>query len=342
MASPPVPVISSASVNDFSSLLPPSTSATTAESAQDGAPDTLYSLTLSTYTVSEPNHPGTYITSALVTAYGSISPSITAPTLSPSTDFTLSDVSTASSPPSSASSGVVPMPSSSGLDKGTKIGIAIGVCLGVIVTALVAFLVWRRKKPMKISSETTNGSSEKPELQGSQYHAAIAGPVEQKPELPTNANRHEASSRAQPALTHAELPDQSLSSGRTPATTLGALGSFELGQSASGRSRTDTDTGSDSRPLISGASHQRPSGPTHTTLQGGTSADHPYDNEADLLVQELGLISMRKKALSSAANSQGLKPEEVSGTRGDDYRELLERESKLRARIEEMDSLRES
>ena len=61
---------------------------------------------------------------------------------------------------------------------------------------------------------------------------------------------------------------------------------------------------------------------THETAAMGDG----IANEADLLVQELGLINMRKKALSGAAAAQGLKPEDVPGTRGEDYRELVERE----------------
>lgn len=59
-------------------------------------------------------------------------------------------------------------------------------------------------------------------------------------------------------------------------------------------------------------------------------------SEADFLVQELGLITMRKKALAQAAAAGDSKPEDVPGSRGEDYRELVEREMKLRKRIEDM------
>lgn len=64
--------------------------------------------------------------------------------------------------------------------------------------------------------------------------------------------------------------------------------------------------------------------------------------EADLLVQELGLIQTRKKALVGIASVQGVRPGQLSGSREDDYRDLLAREARIRTRLEEIDSGRTS
>ena len=61
--------------------------------------------------------------------------------------------------------------------------------------------------------------------------------------------------------------------------------------------------------------------------------------EADFAVQELGLISMRKRKLAEQATAAGKSPEEMDGRPGEQYRELVEREVKLRKLLEEIHSV---
>ena len=77
----------------------------------------------------------------------------------------------------------------------------------------------------------------------------------------------------------------------------------------------------------------------HSPVSPLTTEHDVVASEADFLVQELGLISMRKKTLKRAATAEGTEPEDAPGMRGEDYRELVERETKLRRRIEGMDEV---
>ena len=63
--------------------------------------------------------------------------------------------------------------------------------------------------------------------------------------------------------------------------------------------------------------------------------------EADILVQEMGLVRMRKKALTTEATAQGLQPENREGRKGSEYHELLSREQRLRERLDEIERERE-
>ena len=71
----------------------------------------------------------------------------------------------------------------------------------------------------------------------------------------------------------------------------------------------------------------------------------PFDEselaeDADVAVQELGLISVRKRTLVSQANAAGVKPEDVQGRKGEEYRELMVREQRVRARLDEIERQR--
>lgn len=48
------------------------------------------------------------------------------------------------------------------------------------------------------------------------------------------------------------------------------------------------------------------------------------------------MISLRKRTLVSRANAAGLDPENVQARKADEYRELLVREQRVRARLEEI------
>ena len=58
--------------------------------------------------------------------------------------------------------------------------------------------------------------------------------------------------------------------------------------------------------------------------------------EVDTLVSELGVISKRKKFLQAAAEAAKMKPEDVDGRKGEEYRELVLREGRVRTRMAEV------
>lgn len=60
--------------------------------------------------------------------------------------------------------------------------------------------------------------------------------------------------------------------------------------------------------------------------------------EADFAVQELGLISMRKRNLAEQVAALGKSPAAAGGRAQEHYEELLEREVKLRKLLDEMQS----
>lgn len=70
------------------------------------------------------------------------------------------------------------------------------------------------------------------------------------------------------------------------------------------------------------------------TLQ--PSSDSYSAAEADLTVQELGLVGMRKRKLAEQAAAAGKAPNETGGRAQEQYEELMERESKLRRLLEDM------
>jgi hypothetical protein len=63
--------------------------------------------------------------------------------------------------------------------------------------------------------------------------------------------------------------------------------------------------------------------------------------EADVIVQELGLVNLRKRALASQASAIGQTPAEVEGRKGDEYRALVDRENGLKLRLDEIENHRQ-
>lgn len=59
--------------------------------------------------------------------------------------------------------------------------------------------------------------------------------------------------------------------------------------------------------------------------------------EADVIVQELGLINLRKKALTTQASAIGQKPGDIEGRKGEEFKELLERDARLKGRLDEIE-----
>lgn len=243
---------------------------------------------------------------------------------------------------------------SSGLSTGAKIGLGVAIPLGVILLAVLAIIIFRRRRARQASNTKSTKptlSGEKPELHGSAYDPTIAGLVKPKPELAIDEHtRHEADSRIHPSATHPELPHPSFASANAPwAHSQEGYLPAELAQNPKESHRLLVGGGGggagQAATISSDTTEIPPSGSVTGALQDLPHMSHNnHDDitasEADFLVQELGLISMRKKALINAATSQGIRPEDAAGTRGEDYRELVERETRLRARIADMDRRR--
>jgi len=77
-------------------------------------------------------------------------------------------------------------------------------------------------------------------------------------------------------------------------------------------------------------------------LQASNSTvnDLELAEEADVVVQELGLISVRKRALTSQAQAVGRSPAEMESRKGEEWRELLAREERVKARLDEIERQR--
>jgi hypothetical protein len=114
--------------------------------------------------------------------------------------------------------------------------------------------------------------------------------------------------------------------------------SHELSTSASVRASKQAPSSSDTTKAAGSTT-------TSSSLPKGSSSDlgkTPVEShaelteEADTLVSELGVITKRKKALTTAASAAGVPAEDVEGRKGEEYKELLQREEKVRRRLEEV------
>ena len=195
-----------------------------------------------------------------------------------------------------------------------------------------------KKKPVT-NQLATDDEQEKAELTGGPYDPKIAGPVKCKPELettttnasttgiselaaprPINANSHELSTDDLTAVMSHEL-----SSNKTPTPAGSSSGSGSAGVLSRKIPQQQPGNTKFSRLGRSG-------GPVQQPMQ----SDDELTDEADTLVSELGVISKRKKALVAAAGTAGVKPKEAEGRRGEEYRELVQREERVRKRMAEV------
>jgi hypothetical protein len=74
------------------------------------------------------------------------------------------------------------------------------------------------------------------------------------------------------------------------------------------------------------------------TSTSGNLSTNELAEEADIAVQELGLINLRKRALAAQAEALNSSPESRPGRQGEEYRELLQREARIATRLEEIES----
>ena len=212
---------------------------------------------------------------------------------------------------------------SSGLSTGARFGIAIAVPLIVSLATVVAVYHLRRRRKRRAQQrrhvDTPFPQERKPELDAGPIDPTIAGPVRAKPELSTNTGTSLLPELYGATIAEADTNDRTTRKGISKRERI-----------ATTRSISSRD--SSERPLIPVESHAG----TTTTLQ----TDAELIEEADVAVQELGLLAMRKKTLITQAKTLGKRPEQVEGRRGEEYRELVQREEKVRNRLDEIEAER--
>ncbi len=177
---------------------------------------------------------------------------------------------------------------------------------------------------MRSGNSPDDDFDKKPELIGGPYDPTIAGPVRRKPEL--HAKSRQISELAQDD-SH-ELP-----------VTKGNATSTELLGAPTDATR---DEALAVRPISKISRKPVPVPAQRSTAGLRASKPQKTENhdelteEYDTLVSEMGIISKRKKALTAAAATAGVEPEDLRGRRGEDYSELMRREEKLRGRMTEL------
>jgi hypothetical protein len=266
-------------------------------------------------------------------------------------DTTVSSTSSASTP--ATSTGSTPATTSSesdsalnedgessaknSLSSGAKAGIGVAAA-AVILGILVFALLWykrRRRNPAARPAATVSGSNkpedhheagfqQKPELHGGPFNAAIAGLVRKKGELGSGIVRSKA-----PHLPELEGKP------RIQANT------HEISSSDHGSSNQGKTTATDSSTITTQVSRIQTNSLSHPISEPhalSPSFTKEQTEEIDLLVSELGILMRRKKALAASAEASNLRPEDVEGEKGEDYRDLNAREQRLRVRLEELRS----
>ena len=280
----------------------------------------------------------------------------------PSGTVSLMDAPTTTS--SSSSTGFVQGDgdgSSSGLTTGAKVGIGVGVPVVVIIAGSIAgFLILRRRRRSKQHSSAPGrrGSSEKkhekPELEAD-FDPRVAGPVKPKSELPAKRTVKrkpvlELSAGWTPSelqsKTAANAPWSHSAGGYVPpelqSTDLVEAGTSTEGEQQQQGLNENSDTSKSGIASSTAAASSFDPGTSRSPLieQSTTTTSQELAEEADTVVQELGLVSMRKKTLQSEATAKGVAPEALEGRKGKEYQRLLGRESSLRERLDEIENER--
>lgn len=232
-----------------------------------------------------------------------------------------------SASPGSGSSSSSHPDSTHGLSLGAKVGIGVAIPLVIILAVALGFYCLRRRRRKHIGEgnghlDTSDTLKEKPELYAGPADPRIAGSVRSKPELSTDATKY--------------LPPE--------------LDDNMIREADSNTRRSRYPTQRKPVPTVSTASSQATSSNPMTLVdsisgrasQSATSeaADRELIGEADAAVAELGLLAVRKRALSSQANATGKRPEEVEGRKGEEYRTLVEREHIVRKRLDDIEAER--
>jgi hypothetical protein len=205
----------------------------------------------------------------------------------------------------------------------------------------------RSKQRLQQTGEIASSETyEKPELSAGPIDPTIAGSVKPKAELSTSG----AKRKPVPELAHSPSTTRSAtdtpwshdSKGCIPPefhdTVIVEAGGGTLKQREQQRLTHNADDlktpSTTSRAVVSSSSPSQPP-PLPSTAAEDLAKD------ADVVVQELGLVNMQKKTLTSDASAMGKPPEEMEGRKGTEYRRLIEREKELRDRLEEIEAERD-
>ena len=253
-----------------------------------------------------------------------------------------------------------------GLSTGAKAGIGIGAGILVVALMVVAFLLYRRRKSRR-TDKKSGKFDDKAEMYAGPVDPNKSGAVRPRHELP-NSN----------GVQRRPLPGELATSGAVRSEIQSKPRHELQGQTSSNAPWAHTTDGympaelhpTSIQEADTGTSRREPAGPPSPTNDAGFEASDtstatvsgpgssrpkstvssrpdpfPFDEselaeDADVAVQELGLISVRKRTLVSQANSAGVKPEDVEGRKGDEYRELMEREQRVRDRLDEIERQR--
>ena len=252
---------------------------------------------------------------------------------------------------------------------GAPIGAIVGGVLGglvAIILVIAAMYCIRRRRNKRHTMTSPSTVPDKPEMYAGPVDQDIAGPVRPKQELQTQGTVvrkavpssttfaqnlpekystpiSELEEHEKPSATYYPVASQELSTGYA---SFEPLRSFEEpAQGSPNDVRTTNTSGSTNSLLRSQNILEGSPGPSGIPSTSATKPNQPpldpslASEEADFAVQELGLISMRKRKLAEQATAAGKSPEEMDGRPGEQYRELVEREVKLRRLLEEMHSV---
>ncbi|KAJ6009877.1 hypothetical protein N7522_004893 [Penicillium canescens] len=240
--------------------------------------------------------------------------------------LTSTSASTSTNSASSESSSGSSNGDSSGSDSKTRIGVGVGVGVGVglLLMAAALFFWWRREK-------AKNNPSNQEQLQKGQKHFRELEGEGTTPQL------HEISGNSSAAANPKEiLSTEILEVSAAKNHAQGDLLAAELDTISATEDRKDNPS-----PVLSPAPIvvSSPVFPKETVMStSGNLSRNELAEEADIAVQELGLINLRKRALAAQAEALDSSPESRAGRQGEEYRELLQREARITTRLEEIES----
>lgn len=230
---------------------------------------------------------------------------------------------------------------SSGLSQGGKIGLGVGIGSGALIIGTAVWFLWSRRPKRKNDPTEPDqvvapdlvpaGSNEaKPELYGGAFDPAVAGPVFPKQELPTGdviqgSPGPKVEGFSPPELYSTELLEAGTATYRHEASEEGSSTAVLTASSSNNRNIQH---------------HQPVWGPfqdMHSTPgMGNEERAESLARQADVLVQELSLITVRKRGLANNAQAA----ESLRDADADAYQELLQQERRVRERLDEIHSQR--
>ncbi|KAJ5312195.1 hypothetical protein PENANT_c011G04009 [Penicillium antarcticum] len=201
------------------------------------------------------------------------------------------------------------------------VGVGVGVGVGLLLMAAALFFWCRRRKPKNTKSNPEGFQNEQKhprELEGEWTAPEMSG----SPSAAVNPKE----------IFSTEILEASAAKNHTQ----GDLNAVELDTASAtlGRGSSSSPVPVPVPPIVSNPVFETEA--VRSTL--GNSGLDELAEEADIAVQELGFINLRKRALAVQAEALKRSPESMAGRKGEEYRELLQREEKITARLEDIES----